>query len=375
MINKILIFGRYAQDVKIGGPMGFFNQNISGASGFFFDTSSYHIDFPRWINYLIRIIKPEKAQKILFFKTIRKMKIPNGFYMNKFIIETMCKYYFSNARNYRLIYVHDPFTFYSIWFLKPKNQKIIFQPHSPELFSNEVKYFSNNEEHVNFVKKIESILFKQVEIYVFPNIGATEIYQNVLGTNKKLYYLNSACRKCSNPEYKKVNEEKINLIFIGRRNEVKGFDIVINAFQQARKNRDDIELYLLGPREEIIEMEGIHDIGFSNEAMSWIYSCDYVVNMNRQSYFDLIVMETLSIGTPLIINTSGGHVIFKEIKSKGIIPLSNLTELEYILCSKILRKKNNQQVEENINLYQQNFSIDKYRQNLDLLCKEIVNTF
>jgi glycosyltransferase involved in cell wall biosynthesis len=374
MINKILIFGRYAQDVKIGGPMGFFNQNISGSSGFFFDTSTYYLDFPRWINYLIKIIKPEKAHKILFFRTIRKMNIPNSFYMNKFMLETMCKYHYSNARNYKLIYVHDIFTFYSIWYLKPKNQKIIFQPHSPELFSKEVSYFSNNEEHVNFVKKIESVLFKQVEIFVFPNIGATEIYQNFLD-DKKIYYLNSACRECSNLENKEVNEEKINLIFIGRRNEVKGFDIVLNAFQEARKNRDDIELYILGPRDEIIDMDGIHDIGFSDEVMSWIYSCDYVVNMNRQSYFDLIVMETLSVGTPLIIHTSGGHKLFKNMKSNGIITTDNLTDLESILRGNLLRKKNQKQVQENIKIFRHNFSIEKYRENLDFLCKELVNNF
>jgi glycosyltransferase involved in cell wall biosynthesis len=373
MIRKILVFSHYAPNSNVGGPMGFYNQNIANSNGKYYETLDYYIEFPKWFNILSRIFGQKIMKQIIFWRILKRIRPPKNFPMNEMITNTISKYYFSEARKFSHIFVHDIYTYYSIKFLKPKFQKIIFQPHSPELFSEEVQYISDRKADKEFVLKIERDLFNNVNNYVFPNIGAVEIYSSLIKKHHEIHFLNSACTSKKVFSSQKMNKNKINLVFIGRRNKIKGFDIILETFRRVRQIRKDVELYLIGKGEIKVIEDGVNDIGHTQNPLSWISSCDIVINVNRQSYFDLVLMETLSVGTPIILFTNGGHKIFKEkYKSSGIYPLDNQIDLEKFLLSKNLSKKNNEQVKENIRIYNENFTPEIYQQNLDSLCKQII---
>jgi len=113
---------------------------------------------------------------------------------------------------------------------------------------------------------------------------------------------------------------------------------------------------------------GVIDVGFSPEPAAWIASCDYIVSANRQSYFDLSIMEALSLGTPAIICCTGGHKEFLNLASEGIVALeaADATALchAFLQC-KIPRAENQKAVESNLALYGRFWTSSKYRERIE----------
>ena len=97
---------------------------------------------------------------------------------------------------------------------------------------------------------------------VFPNEGCVSIYETLITDKSKIKYILSGAKKnYNNGEQNnyKLPEDKINLMYIGRRNKIKGFDIVLETFRKVREKRKDINLIIIGNGEKI-EEEGIINI-------------------------------------------------------------------------------------------------------------------
>src|SRR5260370_1156680 len=82
--------------------------------------------------------------------------------------------------------------------------------------------------------------------------------------------------------------------------------LVIDGFRFAYEKNKNIRLVICGSgaRES---HPGVIDLGRCERVHDWIASVDCVVNANRQSYFDLSALETLSVGTPLAVTPTQGH--------------------------------------------------------------------
>lgn len=248
-----------------------------------------------------------------------------------------------------------------------KEQVIILQSHSPELPSQE--YASSTKNNLGHKEKLkyeyiiqaENYSFKRANILIFPNEHCIALYNDIFPSNPKFDFILSGA-KCNYNELSisdnLLDDRKINLLYIGRRNSIKGFDIVIEAFKKAYKFNNNINLIIVGNGEKV-EEEGVIDIGFSKSPIAWYNSVDYVLNANRQSYFDLSVIEALSTGVPLIISENYGHKWFKD-KSELITTFDGSTEkLFNILAFGNLQKrdKNNNSNKE---LYQNYLTDDLY---------------
>jgi len=117
-----------------------------------------------------------------------------------------------------------------------------------------------------------------------------------------------------------LDPQYIYYLDLGRRAAIKGFDVVIEAFRRAHAVDSSMRLLLVGGGERVDE-PGILDIGRSEEPADSLSACDYLISANRQSYFHLSVMESLSLGTPMIIACTGGHRFFSGLGSPGISPI------------------------------------------------------
>ena len=147
-------------------------------------------------------------------------------------------------------------------------------------------------------------------------------------------------------------------MYIGRRNKIKGFDIVLETFRKVREKRKDINLIIIGNGEKI-EEEGIIDIGFSKNPIGWYNSADYLINANRQSYFDLSIIEALTTGIPIIMSDNFGHSYYKGKSS--LIKTFDLKKRDY--------KKT-----ENIELYENNLTDSCYYERFKKFAEEIMYT-
>lgn len=378
MESKVLIFYHYGPGINGGGPMGFVNQNIEGVNSDFFIYPN-KIDHHEKYSYAKIFVNYFKSKKNPYWDVANDLLscgISNDSYWFSLVCSTIRKFKEIKAWNYRYIYFHDMYTLKACLHLLNKEQTVIFQPHSPEQMSLETIYFTSNEKDVSWALLAEKDVFNRANIIVLPNKDTIEIYKNNINKKSTIHFIISGCAKPINLRSYPLDSEKINLLYIGRRTNIKGFDILLETFEKIRKKRSDINLLLLGGGEKI-ENDGVFDIGFSNTPHNWINSVDYVISTNRQSYFDLAVMETIAVGTPIMMTSSQGHKMFIQDGSEGIIDLGeakveNISE--YILSTALLKKKNNSlAVEANKKLFEEKYSKEKYLERLNDFCKALLN--
>lgn len=365
MLKKVLLFSNYHFDNYQGGPSGFINQNILG----------HEID-----NLITLQILQQKSSTSRFREICKKiakktseliLKNNNKIWLDSFIQNSGNEYKRLQCSQFRYVYFHDIFSLYGCLKYIPASQQIILQSHAPQLVSEEFRELGHNIESIVKIQEIEKRAFERANILIFPHDGARVIYDSIIDQQSNIFYILSASRAIINTSQLPL-DNSINLLFIGRRNQIKGFDLLLESFKLLRSSRKDINLLVAGNGEKI-DQEGVITLGHINPD-NWIASVDYVINLNRNSYFDLSVMEVLSTGTPLIITLTGGHIFFKG-KSNGIIELEKM-EMEYLIkVLKNLRKlsieERNEMTRNNQLLYFDNFTPRHYRSRLENFIKNL----
>ena len=367
--DKVLILFPYEININNGGPSGFLAHNL--------------LDKPRDCFVLSQdIIKthPEKITKKIDYiiKRILFLWKNRGKDKRKLKEEFFYKYYFEKleAKNYKYIFFHETIHFERFRKYISENQVIILQSHSPEIPSVEYRNWAPlNTEEISFREKAEKEAFKRADIIVFPNEGCVSIYETLITDRSKIKYILSGAKKDYNNDGKnsyELPEDKINLMYIGRRNKIKGFDIVLETFRKAREKRKDINLVIIGNGEKINE-EGITDIGFSKNPIGWYNSADYLINANRQSYFDLSLIEALITGIPIIMADNFGHGYYKG-KSSLIktFDVDSPDELYEILTGNL--EKRDYRKTENMELYEKNLTDGCYYERFKKFVREIIDT-
>lgn len=319
MTNKSLIFHNLTLNPNQGGPSGYINKCLINNKGYQI-TLSINAQKPfRQLDLLVKYFYVLEYIKSRIFKRI------NVLGSLQFYSEDRKMFIKSEAAKYKILFFHDVFTLYNVIDLINNHQIVVLQSHSPVLPFEELFGLNNKI----LTEQLQSQLFKRANYLIFPNLFSQEEYTRVL-FNQKIKYLCTGIKDIDCYTNFKLDSRIVKLLFIGRRNSIKGFDFLIETFVKVRKVRKDIVLYLIGDGERIIE-DGIIDIGFSTQVYDWINSVDFVVSPNRKSYFDLNVLESLQIGTPLIMTTTQGHSCFQNVK--GIISFE-FDSLESILLNK-----------------------------------------
>lgn len=350
MINKILIFFPHDININAGGPVGFLAHTLQDKPKDFFEISC-ELD----------------AKKNIFQKSTFKIA---RFWNSLTHKRAFHKAYFKaqehfkkiHAQQYKYIYFHNDIDFFYVKDLILDEQCVIFQPHSPELHSEEFKaYDSDDIQMYNHIQQAEKSVFERADIIVLPNPECKPIYQSLYTSRNKFYYILSGAKSnyhTKNQERYELDTNMINLMYIGRRNIVKGFDIVLESFKKARIHRKDIQLFVIGSGDKINE-DGIIDVGFSDNPIAWYNSADYLINANRQSYFDLSIIEAISTGIPIIMSDNLGHQYYRG-KSKLITTydINQNDALYHIFMSNLKKRVTGQQ--DNIRLYQSELTDNHY---------------
>jgi glycosyltransferase involved in cell wall biosynthesis len=278
------------------------------------------------------------------------------------------------ASAYEWIWFHDVFNLAACLDLIKPTQRIILQSHCPQLPSeeeSEKKLLSI--EDLNWVRRAEKLAFTSAHIFIFPNESSRGLYEPLLRQSADVRYLMSGCQPSKQRYALPLDPHFIYYLYIGRRIPVKGYDIVINSFVNAYQVDSRIRLILVGAG-DVVAHPGVIDFGFTTEPASLMAACDYMLSVNRQSYFDRSVMEALSLGTPLIITCTGGHFEFKSIDSEGIIAVTEASVerlVDAILANRKKRIENTSGVESNRRIYEERFTDSAYRSRLDCLLEQL----
>lgn len=226
------------------------------------------------------------------------------------------------------LFVHD--------YLKSinSNAKLILMSHSPQPTSQEFYQSDidnnrvNANQHYEKWKELEKIAFKECADYLlFPSIESMEPYQanldyfEYLLNNKSFLYMPTGCcqlyTELSQLQLREKFDIKTKYIvsYIGRHNRIKGYDILKEIALKILLNRNDVTFVIGGIASKTIRPLNHprwKELGFVNPAEVLAMS-DCFVLPNRQTYFDLVLLEALSIGCPVIASATGGNkTVYKK---------------------------------------------------------------
>jgi glycosyltransferase involved in cell wall biosynthesis len=227
--------------------------------------------------------------------------------------------------------------------------------------------FGGQKEDVAWMQKAEKWAFRRADVIVLPNQHVVPIYSSLLPSDQRIEYLTSGCKEPIVRHVLPLDPANFYFLYLGRRMEIKGFDVVLEAFQRAQNEDPRLRLIVVGSGKPL-SLTGVIDVGFSTEPASWMASCDYFLSANRQSYLDLSLLEALSTGTPSIVCCTGGHRQFRETESKGVYSIGAPEAGSLARAMLDCRRKRADNVDAeagNRKLFCDLFSADQYRIRLD----------
>ena len=168
---------------------------------------------------------------------------------------------------------------------------------------------------------------------------------------------------------------KYVISYLGRHNEIKGYDLLKKIAQSILDKRDDITFLIAGNlSNDIKPLEHPKWIEIGRTHPTNVLSiADLFILPNRQTYFDLVLLEVLSSGVPVFASNTGGN---KSVyKQTGAIKLYdtiddcvNLIDEFFMLTEKERKTLGNKCIDS----YLANYTPEIFASNYKNMIKQIV---
>ena len=164
--------------------------------------------------------------------------------------------------------------------------------------------FSNRKKHLLKREKLQTEYLNNINVTIL-TMGkwqAKWICENYPLYQNRVYAVGGGYN--INPEKIKYNEKSGNkILFIGKDFERKNGPLVIESFKKAKKVKEDLELYIIGP--PIVEnssKDGIHFLGELSfkEIPFYFNMCDIFCMPSKYEAYGLVFPEALTYGLPCI---------------------------------------------------------------------------
>ncbi|MFN3692399.1 MAG: glycosyltransferase family 4 protein [Fervidobacterium sp.] len=272
----------------------------------------------------------------------------------------------SEKYDIKFIHFHSTIDLYS-WLLKAeKDVPLVLTSHSPEASHHEltkdfqkrvieklsIKSSSKDiilEIFSEYFERIDEIAFENADYLMFPCEEALEPYFNSwskfeqLIDRKNIFFVPTGTSplsyKIDRQSFRKmynIPEKAFVASYVGRHVEVKGYDLLCESAEHVWKKNPNVYFLIAGKEEPL---KGLKDnrwieVGWTNDPGSVINASDVFVLPNRNTFFDLVLLEVLSLGKPALVSYTGGNK-FVSKQSEGIITFESLTGRS--LADKILQ--------------------------------------
>ena len=378
MKKEVLIFARTSKLGHVGGPYGYLNNlrnqiKKAGVTNIHFIEDGEH--------------KVAKKKKL---KRIRSILYPfkRAIYFHRLLSKGKRSEIIDNCKE-DMIHFHFTEDMYKYRdSLKSYKGKIILTSHAPTLASSQIIDSLSKFEKIIFKKiycnliKMDMYAFERADYIIFPCEQAEEPYSHAWDEydtfkreNKYKYrYLPTGIDKCEarcnkaaiRKKYHISNEDFV-VSFVGRHNEIKGYDKLKIIGNNLLKHNTDIDFLIAGAEGPLKQIENKRwiEVGWTNDPYSLINASDVFVLPNKETYFDLVFLEVLSLGKTIVASNTGGNKYFSQFKNSGIYLYNSTTECQQILEK--LKRRTNSKVEQdekaNLKIYIDNFTSEKFLKN------------
>lgn len=308
-------------------------------------------------------LKKINAQNYYFLqdvdKTRNKVKrIKDSIFKKKlFVLFRIANYYLLlkkhksyakvNLNEYDIVHFHNVKDLYEArTSLNEYKGIVVLTSHSPKPFSFEIYEDVISDFEKRFFGKMykklivmERFAFKRADYIFFPCEDAEEPYykkwkeyKKIHEENEKKYrYMLTGTKECkakiSKKDYrreKQIPENAFVVSYAGRHNQTKGYD-KLKRIGQKLLQQEDVYFMIAGKEEPLKGLKHPHwcEIGWTNDPHSLIKASDVFVLPNEETYFDLIMLEVLSLGKIVIASRTGGNKFFEKIDAPGVMLYSD----------------------------------------------------
>ena len=220
---------------------------------------------------------------------------------------------------------------------------------------------------------------------MFPCFDARECYEKeklykelFVRRNDDFYYVPTAIleldfeRKYDNFFFRKygIPDDAFVISYIGRHSEIKGYDFLKNIALKVFENNPNI-FFVVGGKEE--PLKGINhsqwiELGWINNADEIIFQSDLFILPNRETYFDIVLLEVLRAGVPVLMTLTGGNKYFYALskeKREGLFFYSNnALDSAVSIIERLYKTKKDRGLlsmrQANKQLWKQEFSLERY---------------
>ena len=383
-MKKVLVYLNEFDLAPKGGQLGY-NYNLKEGLSQIDGDSNIRIDYIDTKNNDIVIrdkinnIKNKFLKKIVFTLK-RTYKYFRFFYLPK-----KCKSRVS-LDSYDAVHFHSTIDLFSARnSLKNYKGKVILTSHSPTLLSKETRDVLTWFEKIIFfwifggLKLIDKYSFKRADVIFFPCKDAIEPYYHSCKKfekwicNKQIEYILTGSRNLdanvSREELlKKYNVPYDSFIvsFIGRHNKIKGYDRLKKWFVELQKNYHNVYFLIAGKEEPIkgIKNKKWIEIGWTKDPYSIIKASNLFILPNRETYFDLVLLEALSLGTPCLISNTGGNKHFSNYDNSNVMIFDDNNFYDkFKNAYNEYSPYSNIDFEKNIEIFNRNFSLKIFAEN------------
>lgn len=290
---------------------------------------------------------------------------------------------------YDIVHFHSPMDMYMVRdSLKGFKGTIVLTSHTPTVSHKEIIDVLTEWERRHmmwYYKKLADIdyyAFMRADYIFFPCEEAEEPYYNnwdkyeevkVAKRDRYRYLLTGTCQctaKCSAQDIRSqynIPNDAFVVSYVGRHNSIKGYDILKEIGEDIFRKHDNVYFLIAGKEEP---MQGLNnkrwiEVGWTNDPHSLIAASDVFVLPNRETYFDLVMLEVLSLGSIIIANNTGGNKYFSKTNTNGILLFNDIPEavrqIETLIQLDVKSKKN--MMENNKSLFNEQFSLDVFAKN------------
>lgn len=344
-MKKILIYMNKKQLAPTGGATGYNYNLLCGLKEIGYESQIDFLDYETVsksrINSFVESIKIPWIRMIL--------KIAKSIIHKSILFYGNNKYAIVDLNQYDIVHFHS---WEYMWECKSSLEdykgKVILTQHSPnrpgmEFFNAQTSFERRYMKwFYNKTFKLDQWALDKADYVFFPCEEAEEPYikhwpyftEYKKNNQTKFRYILSGTEAVkeqkSRAEIRKLYNipEKAKIIcYIGRHNEVKGYDLLKEIADDLLQ---DTNIYFLiagreGPIKRLHHKRWI-EIGWTKDPYSYVSASDVFILPNRETYFDLVMLEVLSLGSIVVASNTGGNKYFDKLKPNGVFLYNNLEE-------------------------------------------------
>lgn len=297
--------------------------------------------------------------------------------------------YESTFDKYDMIHFHSTYTMFRVRdSLRDYRGQVLLTSHCPQPLHTEIKDKFTHwdklllKKEMNLLEKMDRYAFNRADYIIFPCQQAEQPYQKnwayystfrEKNAFKYRYLLTGTAPRpvcISRREFRRLHqipEDAFVICYIGRHNAVKGYTDLKIMGNTLLSRSSKFYFLIAGHQGPEFGLDHVRwrEMGWTDDPGSLIAASDCFVLPNRETYFDLILLEALSIGTCIVAANTGGNQYFSSFSEDGIFTYDTIAhaveQMEQL--SRIPAEKRNLFKQKSRLLYERCFSAEKFAEN------------